>query len=136
MQNKVLWRAVPLLFWMGVIFYLSSIPGSGSGFDPPLWYILERKSAHVFEFLLLSVFAFRFFWSWFFPREHWKWVLVLSLTFAYMYGSLDELHQAFVFGRGSHFSDVLIDMLGASFGMGIVSLFFIKNSLRRYKRVL
>jgi hypothetical protein len=54
-------RGSMLVVWMGVIFLFSSMPGSGSLYDPPTWYVLERKGAHVFEFAFLSVFAFRFF---------------------------------------------------------------------------
>lgn len=117
-----------LLTWMGVIFFLSSMPGSGDAGEPPLWYVLERKSAHVFEFAVLTGLAFVFFRE-VFAREKWKRILWAAGAWSIAYGALDELHQAFVFGRGSRLSDVLVDALGA--GIAVLAFFFL---LRRRKR--
>jgi len=117
-----------LLVWMGVIFVLSSVPGSGNVGEPPLWYVLERKSAHVFEFAVLTGLAFVFLQE-VFAREKWKRILWAAGAWSIAYGALDELHQAFVFGRGSRLSDVLVDALGV--GIAVLVLFFM---LRRKKR--
>lgn len=118
-----------LLAWMGVIFLLSAMPGSGDVGDPPLWYVIERKSAHVFEFAVLTGLAFVFFRE-VFVRESKKQVLWAAVAFSVAYGAFDELHQAFVFGRGSRLFDVMVDALGA--GMMALALFFVL--LRRQKR--
>lgn len=97
---------------MGVIFVFSHQPGSGANWEPPLWYVLERKSAHVFEYAVLMGLA-TFFSRSFFPQESYLRVLSIALVFTLSYACLDELHQAFIFGRGARFSDVLIDGGGA-----------------------
>jgi len=121
---------------MEIIFLFSSIPGSGNSYDPPLWYILERKGAHVFEFALLTVLAFRFFRVWFPPRESWKNIMAISMVFVFMYGSLDELHQAFVFGRGSHFFDVSIDVFGSILASLAIWILFFLRPLKKFKKML
>lgn len=102
---------------MGVIFFFSHLPGSGTNWEPPFWYVLERKSAHVFEYAALTFLAFRFFWL-FYAKETFGRVLFLAAGFAIMYGATDELHQFFIFGRGAHLQDVLVDGLG----IGLMSL--------------
>lgn len=134
-QGVILTRGAMLLVWMGVIFFFSSMPGSGGSYDPPVWYILERKGAHIFEFALLSILAFRFFRI-LFIRASWRNIIVLSMAFVFMYGALDELHQAFVFGRGSRISDVGIDVFGSIIGLGMIWNVFSVSSLRKFKKML
>lgn len=107
------WRWGFMLFlWIGVIFLFSHQPGSGKDWEPPLWYVLERKSAHVVEYAILMALALRWF-SLLYPQESWKKVSLVSFLFAVTYGFFDEIHQSFIFGRGSRLSDVLIDAGGA-----------------------
>ncbi len=122
-QSGRLW---PLLVWCSVIFLFSQMPGSGLAVEPPLWYVLERKSAHVVEYAVLAWLAYRFFAAQY-PRETHRWLVILTLAFVVAYGTLDEVHQAFVFGRGARFTDVMIDGIG-----GGLALFFI--SVLRSKR--
>ena len=59
-----------------------------------------------------------------------KYTLAMSILFSFLYACTDELHQIFVPGRSAQFRDVLIDTLGASFGIAITYLtikFFAKN---------
>ncbi len=108
-----------LVVWMGIIFAFSHQPGSGSSAEPPLWYVLERKSAHVFEYavlLLLSAFFFRHL----FIQEKIGKILLIAYLFSITYGFLDEVHQSFIFGRGAKFSDALIDGGGALLIVGVL----------------
>ena len=114
---------VLLLGWCVIIFWFSSQPGNGQATIPPLWYILERKSAHVFEYAVLVLLAFRYFHSTFW-KESYRKQLFLSASFALMYGALDELHQFFVFGRGAQLSDVAIDGLGIMLMISFLLLIF------------
>lgn len=101
-------RGLILLFWMGVIFFFSSLPGSPNPFDPPLGYYLERKGAHVVEYAVLMALAVRFVFA-FFPRETFSRILLLAGASSIAYAASDELHQFFVPYRGARMSDVLID---------------------------
>ncbi|MDQ5976994.1 MAG: hypothetical protein QG664_908 [Patescibacteria group bacterium] len=129
-------RGSALVAWMAAIFFFSSLPGSGVAYDPPLWYMFERKGAHVFEFAILMILAFRFFRSLFGSHESWRRVAVLALAFAFMYGALDEVHQAFVFGRGSRLSDVGFDVLGAVLAFVMIRSIFSVPSLKEFKRMV
>lgn len=121
-------RLVLLLAWCAVIFILSEIPGSGKNIDPPLWYVLERKSAHIFEYAVLTFLGLRFF-SIVYSRERRSRVMLVTGAFALAYGAFDELHQAFVFGRGARLSDVAIDGLGILLAFGLI--FFLSRRPER-----
>jgi VanZ family protein len=104
-------RGLVLLFWMGVIFFFSSLAGSPDAPEPTLSYYLERKSAHVIEYVVLVILAVRFFFA-IFPRETFLRILFLATSFSITYGVSDELHQFFVPYRGARMSDALIDSGG------------------------
>jgi VanZ family protein len=97
---------------MGVIFGLSHQPGTGIDWEPPLWYVVERKSAHIFEYALLMFLAFGFLRS-VYQMASKRALLSVAFVFCVTYGVLDELHQFFIFGRGARFTDVVFDALGA-----------------------
>ncbi|MFA9262593.1 MAG: VanZ family protein [Undibacterium sp.] len=115
-------RLLMLALWCGVIFAFSEMPGSGSNAEPPLWYVLERKSAHVFEYAVLALLTFRYF-SVIFSRETLTRIILVTASFSLVYGVLDELHQFFVFGRGARFTDVLVDGIGIALALLAVTLF-------------
>ncbi len=107
---------------MLVIFVLSSIHGSGSPYASPLWYVLERKGAHIIEYLILAVFAGAFFSTYPWMRRSERVLCWMVFLFSIAYALSDEIHQFFVFGRQARFTDVLIDAIGGALGM--VTFFF------------
>lgn len=117
-------RFLPLVLWCAVIFTFSAIPGSGKDIEPPLWYVLERKSAHVFEYAVLSMLAYRFLIA-LYPREAFSRIAVLVAAFGLSYGALDEFHQSFVFGRGARLSDVAIDGLGVLLALTFIFVLYV-----------
>lgn len=83
-----------------------------------------RKYAHIAEYALLSVS------SGIFLRELMLEIIparsaAACMGFCFLYACSDELHQVFVPGRVGAFTDVLIDMTGAVFGVMMVCLFCI-----------
>lgn len=117
-----------MLLWMGVIFSFSMLPGKETAGPPPLWYFIERKGAHVFEYALLMFLAFRYF-RLSYVRETFNKVLFLAAAFSLMYAATDELHQYFVPGRGARLTDVLIDGFGIILMSLLLSLWY-KNKNR------
>lgn len=106
-----------LIAWMSVIFYLSSIEGRGGNYEPPLWYVLERKSAHVFEYLILSMLVM-YFTSLYEQIKRKKRIWIASvLVFCIGYAISDEIHQLFVEGRSGRVFDVGVDTLGILAGI-------------------
>ena len=83
---------------------------------------LVRKTAHFTEYAILSSLFFLNLKSWQKPKNSTSMNILLSLIFSFLYACTDELHQIFVPGRSAQFRDVLIDTLGASFGIAITYL--------------
>lgn len=81
---------------------------------------LVRKTAHFTEYAILGSLFFINLRNT--PKDLIKRPLVMSILFSLLYACTDELHQIFVPGRSAQFRDVLIDTLGASFGIAITYL--------------
>ena len=138
-----LWRYLPLVVWMVLIFFASTAEFSATNTNlliQPLlrWlfpYITEeriaivhfliRKCGHFTEYAILSLLAARAFItssrtglgrSWF----------IATLLLVCLYALSDEYHQSFVASRSASYYDSLIDILG-----GLTALVFFA---RRQKR--
>lgn len=116
-----------LLLWMLIIFSFSALSGKQTVGPPPLWYFLERKGAHVFEYAVLLLLSFRYFSLVFFQETFFR-VLLLSVGFSLMYGATDELHQFFVPLRGARMTDVLID--GSGILLAVLSILLSRQSTK------
>lgn len=105
------WALVVL--WMGLIFWLSSVPQLESDL-PAMWDFVLRKFAHATEFGILAL----------------LWLSALSpklsrvsrygaaASFAVLYAVSDEFHQSVVVGRDGKPVDVLIDTFGVLIALG------------------
>lgn len=136
MRNKRLvlgWIA--LLFWIGLIFYMSNQPGDVSskqsglvlklfqmlGIDlnkelGELATFIVRKTAHFTEYFilyLLTVNVMKYYLDI-------KRAILYAIIFSIFYACTDEIHQYFIPGRAMAFKDVLIDSSGALVAMIIV----------------
>lgn len=112
-----LFRFLPALIWMVVIFYFSSVSTTGvPGGSTQRFLVL--KSLHLIEYATLAGLLFIGFLKY-------RQVIIT----AYLYAISDEIHQHFVFGRTSKFTDTLIDLLGICLG-----LIFIKIVYDRFQK--
>ena len=101
---------LPPILWAGVIFGLSSVPGSPL---PPLPYI--DKIAHLIEYSILGYLIARmFFYS--NPKIKLKKLVLFSLLLGGVYGIIDEIHQYFVPLRDFDLKDWLADLVGTAIG--------------------
>ena len=121
-------RYAPLIFWIAVILFLSTMQGSmtnTSRFIRPLlrfffpgmpeeslitFHVYIRKTAHVIEYAGLGFWASRAFWGSYreFVTRYWylfAWALVLMIS------SIDEFNQSFNAARSGSFNDVILDGL-------------------------
>lgn len=105
---------LPVLLWMGLIFFLSSFHKLESALPDWQDYIL-RKIAHFFEYTVLCVLFFRGFRRT--TEISFTKSLVLSVFLTIAYATSDELHQTLVSGRSGKPFDVIIDGLGTFFGL-------------------
>lgn len=133
-----LWRFVPLILWIGVIFYSSTGNASmakTSGFLRPwlemfftsedtiyLANVIIRKIAHLTYYALLASFTvFAFLGSPFeWLRKNWFWS---GLGLVFVIASIDEFIQSFYPSRAGVFSDVILDCIGGLCVLLTVSVF-------------
>lgn len=101
-MRKIFSRWLPVALWMVVIFFFSSRPDlPGSRID---WVdFIFKKSAHVTEFAVLTLLAYRAF-----GRRSPDYAVLFAITYAFS----DEIHQFFTPGRGALLTDVAIDSIG------------------------
>jgi VanZ family protein len=95
-----LWRWLPLLGWMALIFYVSHQP---AGEIPQFGIIdlLVKKGAHFGAYFILAWLARR-------ALGRWDWALLLTAVYAIS----DEYHQTFIPGRDGNVIDIIIDCIG------------------------
>lgn len=118
---------MPVVAWVGLIFWLSSIKSIPSiSFPIPL-----DKVAHFCIFFVLCWFSRRAF----FYQDRFQWLknhaLLWAFIFACSYGYSDEFHQRFVPGRTYDLYDWLTDALSA---LTFAILFKSTERWRAYKR--
>lgn len=106
---------VPLVLWLGLIFFLSNQP-TLLDVEEELGSVGERifyKSAHVLAYAVLA-------WLWWRALSPGRQLTPASLWAAFvlttLYGVSDEFHQSFVPGRHARLADVFFDASG-SLGM-------------------
>jgi VanZ family protein len=133
--SKTEWRGTllrfaPLVLWTGLIFFLSSNQGSmseTSRFIGPLLHFLFpsasdeeiqlvhfyiRKAAHVTEYVIFALIAYRAF-ALSPGRVRRKYRFIVPVLLAAAVASIDEFNQSFEPSRTSSPYDVLLDISGA-----------------------
>lgn len=119
MLKKILNYWLPPFLWAGFIFYLSSQPNLKSGLEYDFYL---RKTAHIFEYFVLTFFIYRTFKFHNFANKK---AIGFSIAIAFLYALSDEWHQTFVFGREGKLSDALIDAVG-------ILLYLVHNRLKNF----
>lgn len=140
------------LAWMGVIYYLSAQDGNESsltsGFftgmllrllrvDEAAWaadgrlaqfHAAVRTFAHFSEYAVLGMLSLA---AWKFAGLKYPWLPAQGM--AMVWAALDEWHQAYVPGRACQWQDMLVDSLGAAFGILVLTfLIWIIGRIVRY----
>ncbi len=106
-MRKFIFYWLPLILFMSLIFYLSSLPCLPSG---PVKIIFIDKWEHMVEYFILSILIFRLG-----RRYNVKKRYLIAISFAGLYGIIDEIHQYFVINRVCSIYDMLANYIGASF---------------------
>lgn len=119
---------LPLLVWLGVIFYFSSLSDLRYRTGDISSEVILRKGAHWLEYVFLAF----LFWRVFFELHQLKEGRAFWLAFSLLalYALSDEWHQSFVVGRSGKLIDALYDCLsGLVFLQGM--LFWRKRTWKR-----
>ena len=127
--KKILRYWLPVLLWIGLIFWLSTGVFSAQNtymfFEPVLRFfmpslskkeifvlhIILRKMAHATEYFISGLLLFRAFKDESDKRREWHWA-ASSLLLVVLIAVSDEFHQTYVSTRTASFVDVGIDVLG------------------------
>lgn len=153
---------LPVIVWMGVIFYMSAQVGDDSSsmsdritdavlklislFSEGIYdredmvretvSLCVRKTAHMAEFAILFLLIYLAFLKnkiIIKDKVHTGWIVLLCTA---LYACTDELHQLFVPGRCGSITDVMIDTAGAMIAMLFVYVTgYVRNILKRRKKV-
>ncbi len=99
---------LPVFVWGYVIYYLSDIPGLGTGLG--VWDLILRKGAHITEYFILTILLVRAFRRSF--RLPFKFMIFWPAVLSFLYAVSDEYHQSFIKNRCGTPWDVLVDTVG------------------------
>ena len=116
MQNRSLRYLFLLLAlgWAGVIYYLSSQPGT----DTPMLFPFQDKLLHIIAYAILGFLGMGALEAATHGYHAWQvWLIAVLVS---VYGILDELHQRFVPGRTMDGFDVLADVAGGLLGIWVM----------------
>lgn len=124
MKKKI--SLILVLIWMLFIFIMSSFDATESSNqsnfivniisnilsinNTELLSIIIRKLAHFTEYLVLGILTYNLI-------KNYKKKLIIAIIICIIYAISDEMHQILVPGRSCELTDVLIDSLGAIFGI-------------------
>lgn len=76
------------------------------------YHIPVRKAAHISEYFVLCLFVSLFLSTY---DLNYKYIIVYSFTFCFLYACSDEIHQLYVPGRSGNIIDVFVDSIGILF---------------------
>ncbi|HOJ10987.1 MAG TPA: VanZ family protein [Clostridiales bacterium] len=134
-----------VLFYMTMIFYFSSQDGTKShnvsagllgyiklavslfserfleffSYTGKNYEFFLRKTAHFTEYFVLSLLFYK---TMIVSNIRAGKSIVITLAFCFLYAVSDEIHQIFVPGRAFALRDVIIDTLGAAFGLSVLMI--------------
>ena len=100
------------LIWMGIIFFLSSIPNLELSGTLSTYDLALRKLAHITEYAILTMLLLKTFTA---NADRKKYILVACI--AIVYACSDELHQSLVPTRDGKIADIIIDSIGIVIGI-------------------
>lgn len=109
------YTVLPLLVWMGAIFYLSAQPSLPQAPDP-WWDVLLKKGGHMAGYAVLAI----LWWRVLVRRCSRRCALGLAIVLSVLYAISDEVHQLYVPGRSGSVWDVGIDACGILLAAGLL----------------
>ena len=119
-------RFIPMICIMGIIFYLSHLPGDAVRL--PLFPGID-KLAHVFAYGCLAG-TFLYSLQPYIHNSNRSVIAVVVVMFCIIWGIGDEFHQSFIPGRSVSYWDVVADGVGAFL---VVGFWFMKTTPKASK---
>ena len=100
-------KVLPVLLWLVVIYFLSSLPGHAYPKEPQIF----SWTAHLAEYFVLGYLLARMF------GKKGAAAFLLALAICLIYAASDEWHQSFVPGRVMDIVDWMFDGVGGIVGI-------------------
>jgi len=129
LRSSIALRWAAVIAWMGVIFFLSAqskLPDLTPGLPG-----LEEIGGHLIAYGVLAALLW-----WALRGTGVRYPATWALVLAVSYGATDEFHQSFVPGRDMSLSDLMVDLIGASVALLVVTLLQARRmGLRADRRV-
>lgn len=116
-MTKWLWYWGPVAGYVGLIFYVSSLPHPDKELPIPE---LGDKALHIIEYAVLGALCFRAF-RWATTDRLAQRAFLWAVLASSLYGLSDEVHQLFVPPRESSWLDCLADVIGSFVGAWVMS---------------
>jgi len=107
---------LPLLAWLGVMLYFTSVPNPYAMVDPE--WVPADAVAHVLGYILMGLLLTRLAGR---LRGRGLGTVAWALLIAVIYGILDEFHQIPIPGRGFAVMDIVCNATGASIAAGVTA---------------
>lgn len=116
-----------VILWMIIIFWSSAIAGGSLKSDgiTDQQYNIVSSITHVVLYVVLTWLLVRAFLN---SRVKIKKALALAFLISIIFGLIDELHQYWTPGREVHFSDWLLDIVGAFI---IISVYIWQHKIKK-----
>ena len=115
--------AIPLLI-MGILYWLSSIPGTRLPNSPALYGLFYWMPPALQNILHVPAFA-ALAWAWRWALSGWvrskTAVTLIAIALSVFCGIFDEWHQSFVPGRYASVVDVIFDIAGVGLGIWLAA---------------
>jgi len=117
-SRKFIISILVLIAYMGIIFYLSSLPGDLLNLEREYGFYIDQSIKHFVEFAILGILMANIFWQLTKETNFNRGIATFSWASAFsaLYGVSDEIHQYFVPTRYCTFLDVVTNIAGSILG--------------------
>ena len=124
-SRKFVASFVVLIAYMGIIFYLSGLPGDFLYPERAYGFDIDQSIKHFVEFSILGILAANISWQLTKESTFNRGFVIFfgSSVFSALYGASDEIHQYFVPTRYCTTFDVLTDIAGSVTGVFVFLVF-------------
>ncbi|MCL5265774.1 MAG: VanZ family protein [Chloroflexi bacterium] len=122
MLKHLVSRWLPVLLWMGLIFFLSSRSDLPTIGDHTTDFI-AKKDAHAFVYAVLAFLLLR-------ATSGSTRPALYAFAIAALYAVSDEFHQTFVFRREGTLRDIGIDAAAAALALVVVERLGLRRALK------
>ena len=119
---KIRYRIIPLLLYLGLIFFISSRPNLR---PPGVDIFLMDKMIHFMEYFILGVLLFVGIGRAIIQSKFGTFVFLFAVGSSV--GALDEMFQSYIPGRNSSIYDFFADTIGVGTGLGIAFLWYTRR---------